>query len=289
MSLLYVDEHVSCCNFAAAYKNGFKYFQLAKGQDMILPDNKFNRILFVLAGEATLRVDSIEYAVTKEEISFLKLHEQYKVTAVTDIDIIVNYFEQTIDLCAAFSMDKLLSYVDSEQTKTPTLKPNPMLETFLTSLVFYLGSGANCKYLHEVKQKELFFIFRFFYTKEALAAFFTPVICNNFDFKKAVLDNYRKIGSVKELAVICNCSMTSFLRQFKATFNEQPLAWLQDQRLQAVTKMLSKQSIPFCQIIDEFGFSAPSHFTVFCKKHLGMTPTQYRKYATEQAEEAGTK
>ena len=29
------------------------------------------------------------------------------------------------------------------------------------------------------------------------------------------------------------------------------------------------------EIIYEFGFSSPAHFTKFCKKWLGMTPTKF--------------
>jgi AraC-like DNA-binding protein len=159
-----------------------------------------------------------------------------------------------------------------------------MLEAFLNTLVVYLDNGANCRHLHEIKQKELFFIFRFYYSKENLAAFFAPIIGDSFTFKKAVLDNYTNISSVKELAKVCNYSISSFHRQFKAVFNNQPSVWLQGQKLQIITKMLADPRIQFCNIVDEFGFSSASHFTVFCKIHLGMTPTQYRKKTSKSVD-----
>jgi AraC-like DNA-binding protein len=82
---------------------------------------------------------------------------------------------------------------------------------------------------------------------------------------------------VKELANICNYSLSSFNRLFKKNFKENPYLWLQNQKLKYITGRLSDKNIPLGQIIDEFRFSSPSHFTIFCKKHLNLTPSQFRK------------
>ncbi|MDR1437190.1 MAG: helix-turn-helix domain-containing protein [Candidatus Symbiothrix sp.] len=48
-----------------------------------------------------------------------------------------------------------------------------------------------------------------------------------------------------------------------------------------ITGKLANKNIPFSQIIDEFGFSSPAHFTIYCKKHLNVTPSQFRKSHTK--------
>ncbi|GHT21862.1 transcription regulator [Bacteroidia bacterium] len=280
MNILNLDEHTSCCNYGCAYKNGFKSYKFVRGQELSVGSDHFNRILFVLKGEVTLYTETGTYSVTKDVIRFLPANSAYRMVAVADAKIIVNYFEQTVELCNSFSMDKLVPLLSCDTDKEPTLAPNTMLTDFLNTLVIYFDNNANCKLLHEIKQKELFFIFRFFYQGKDLATFLAPIIGDHLTFKKNVLNNYTKITSVKELARSCNCSMSSFIRHFRAAFNEQPLVWLQEQKLAMIMKMLSNHDIPLFKIIDELGFSSASHFTGFCKRYLGMTPSQYRKSAT---------
>jgi AraC-like DNA-binding protein len=173
-------------------------------------------------------------------------------------------------------MENLSSFI-GKKAHTPIVKTKPPLKRFLTSLVLYLDEGASCKHFHEIKQKEMFFIFRFFYTKEEAAGLFAPIISQNLNFKNKVLSNYMEVNSVKGLAKICNYSLSSFNRNFKNNFKENPYVWLQNQKLKYITAKLADKSIPFSQIIDEFKFSSPAHFTVYCKKHLNTTPSRFRK------------
>jgi AraC-like DNA-binding protein len=141
----------------------------------------------------------------------------------------------------------------------------------------YIGLGAACKHLQEIKHQELFFIFRFLYTKEAIARLFSPIISKNIDFKSLVLLNYKNAPSVQALAKLCNYSMPSFYRFFKLNFNENPLSWLHNKRMQHIVSKLSNSNIPLVEISDEFGFSSAGHFTTFCRKNLGKTPREFRK------------
>jgi AraC-like DNA-binding protein len=127
-----------------------------------------------------------------------------------------------------------------------------------------------------MKLDELFFVIRFFYFKEEAANFFAPILGADMSFKHIVLANYKKANSIEELAKICCYSLTSFNRSFKQNFNESPYQWLQRRKLQHVINKLSNLSISLSQIVDEFGFSSAGHLTVFCKKYMNVTPSQFR-------------
>ncbi|MDR3218831.1 MAG: AraC family transcriptional regulator [Dysgonamonadaceae bacterium] len=276
MSIFYLDEHTACGNYISDYTVGFKNYHIPQG-DYFVPANKEHHYLFFVSkGRAELHYESKVYSLKKDMVCFIPISSDYKLYAETDTNIIINYFNKPIDLCEKLALENLNAYVD-QKVHIPILKVNQPMKKFLSSLTFYINEGIFCKHFHEIKQKELFCIFRYFYSKKEIAGLFAPIISKNIDFKNMVLSNYLHACSVKELANICNYSLSSFNRIFKKNFNENPYTWLQNQKLKYITGKLSDKNIPLGQIIDEFRFSSPSHFTIFCKKHLHVTPSQFRK------------
>jgi AraC-like DNA-binding protein len=280
MKLLYAEEHVSCSEYVSDYNVGFKHYRAQKGECFVFSNTDYNCLFFCLNGDITISFEEKNYFLTKNTIGFFPLCPEYKIQAMTNADIIIHYFDKPVDLCEKLALESLSSFI-GKKAHTPLMRIKSPLKIFLTSMIFYLDQGASCKHLHEIKQKEMFFILRFFYTKEEVAGLFAPIITQNLDFKNKVLTNYLNINSVKELAEICNYSLSSFNRNFKNNFQENPYIWLQNQKLKYITVKLANKNVPFSQIIDEFKFSSPAHFTIYCKKHLHLTPTQFRRENTK--------
>ena len=276
MSVLYLDEHLSCSSYVSDYNIGFKSCSIKQG-DFIVPENKENHcIFFLMSGDVELSCDFHTCNFKKGIVWFVPMSSDCKIYAKSDIKLILNYFNNPIDFCEKTALESLLEFSD-QKSLTPILKMNNPLKKFLLSMIYYMNEGAYCKHFHEIKQKELFYLLRYFYTKKELAGLFAPIISNNLNFKNKVLANYLRASSVKELAQICNYSLSSFSRTFKLNFRENPYIWLQNQKVKHIIGRLSDKNISFGQIIDEFHFSSPSHFTIFCKKHLNSTPSQFRK------------
>lgn len=81
--------------------------------------------------------------------------------------------------------------------------------------------------------------------------------------------------SVAELAQICGYSVSSFKRAFKEIFDEPYTNGYWVKRPIGLKTVWSGEEVNLKEIIYEFGFSSPAHFTKFCKKWLGMTPTKF--------------
>jgi AraC-like DNA-binding protein len=276
MSVFYLNEHKTCSNYISDYNIGFKICQI-KQDEFIVPLNKEHHCLFFLiSGHVDLFYGSQNLRLKKDTAWFVPMSSDCKIQALTDSVIIMNYFNKPVDLCEKAALESLSSMLD-QKPLTPTLRMNKPLKRFFTSLTFYINEGVYCLHFHEIKQKELLHILRFFYTKKEIAGLFAPIISRNLDFKNIVLANYLQASSVKELAQMCNYSLSSFNRVFKKNFSENPYLWLQSQKIKYIAGRLADKNIPFSQIIDEFRFSSPSHFTIFCKKHLKLTPSQFRK------------
>ncbi|MBW1294092.1 helix-turn-helix domain-containing protein [Aquimarina litoralis] len=52
--------------------------------------------------------------------------------------------------------------------------------------------------------------------------------------------------------------------------------WIQDKTIIEAQALLSKSSITIKEIAYSLGFNEPTHFSKFFKKHMGLTPNQYR-------------
>lgn len=64
-------------------------------------------------------------------------------------------------------------------------------------------------------------------------------------------------------------------RAFKEIFDEPDIPMDIGQKGDRLKERLSGEEVNLKEIIYEFGFSSPAHFTKFCKKWLGMTPTKF--------------
>jgi AraC-like DNA-binding protein len=276
MSIFYLEEHTACSNYVSDYNIGFKCCNVAHGEYFTSLGKDYNCLIFILNGNANLHYESYDYPVKKDTVCFIPLSSGFEIQANTDISFIIHHFNKPVDLCERLALENLSSQTINK-LHVPVLRINPALKKFLTTLNFYMEEGVFCKHFHEIKHKELLFIFRFFYTKDEVARLFAPIISKNLDFRNLVLTNYIRANSVKELANICNYSLSSFNRFFKKNFNENPYTWLQNQKLKYIVGKLSDKNVPLIQIVDEYGFSSAAHFTVFCKKHLNQTPSQFRK------------
>jgi len=276
MSIFYIDEHRSCSNYISDYNIGFKNCQIKQGEFIVPATKELHCLFFLINGNVKLQYDSQSFNLKKDTAWFIPMSYDYKIYATSNAALILNYFNKPIDLCEKLALESLSVSLD-QKSNNSMLRINKPLKKFISTTIFYMNEGVFCKHFHEIKQKELFYLLRYFYTKKEIAGLFAPIISNNLDFKNIVLSNYLNASSVKELAHICNYSLSSFNRIFKKNFQENPYIWLQNQKVKYIIGRLSDKNIPLGQIIDEFKFSSPSHFTIFCKKHLNLTPSQYRK------------
>jgi AraC-like DNA-binding protein len=277
MSIFYLEEHQSCGNYISDFNVGFQSYHIKKGEQF-MPANRrdYHCIIFMIEGSARLVYNAKLYGFENDTMCFIPVSSDYKIIAETDIVCIINYFNNPVSLCKKGMLENLSAYLD-DAPYDPTVKINSAIKQFLDSIDFYIKHGAKCRHFHEIKHQELLFNLRYFYSKQDLARLFAPITGNYFDFRDNVLKNCIRARTVKELAESCNCSVPSFNRLFKSNFGDSPYRWLQNRKMKHIVSRLSDMNTPLVNIIDEFGFSSPSHFTVFCKKYLNKTPSQFRR------------
>ncbi len=98
------------------------------------------------------------------------------------------------------------------------------------------------------------------------------------------LDSHlRENLSTAEIAKECCSSVSNLKKIFKKYSGMGIMQYYNEQRMILAT-MLIKQDMKMSQIAEELGFQNQNYFTESFKRHMGMTPTQYKKL-TEKSDE----
>jgi AraC family transcriptional regulator len=74
-----------------------------------------------------------------------------------------------------------------------------------------------------------------------------------------------------------------FTRPFTAMVGMPPYRYLINLRIQRAAQLLRESDLTVTQILHRVGFHSPSHFTTTFRRHMGLSPTAYRRrYDFEQ-------
>lgn len=223
------------------------------------------------------------------EILFIPRDSDYQGIALSDTILLIHFFNNTtcqIENCilAFLYTHKRINPQNGKNYFYAKLTACNQLSHLMTGVDGYINDQTYESSLWDLKHKELIWLLPKYYSKEELQLFFHPMIDERIPFKSLVLAHYRKAEFTDTLAEMCGYGLYTFRRIFKKEFGISPYKWLMMKRAEHIRYRLSLPYIPFCDIIDEFHFSSPAHFSSFCKQFLGDTPSHLRMRLTEQSE-----
>lgn len=276
MELFYLREHTSCYNYSKCVQEGFRYYKLPKGVQYAEQIPK-NGILFVISGRMSVSCNEYDFILSASEMVFIHRNSFFKAALLEDGELIVALFETGGNICQKASLTELYELKELlPEHRTEPLNIRVPLDKYLELLIEYLKSGANCIHFHEMKLMELFWIFRFYYTKTEMLKFFYPIITASHNFRDKILIHYQEARTIKELSESCGISFSAFKKQFIAEFGEAPSIWIQKQKLGAIKHKLQDPNLSLGEIADELNFPSLSQFSKYCKQHLGLSPKELR-------------
>ena len=109
-------------------------------------------------------------------------------------------------------------------------------------------------------------------TTENFSAYYTLNTAINFMNR-----NYDKTDiSVSELADMCAITPTHFTRLFQKIFSTTPKKYIINLKMTRAVDMLQYSSYSINEIAEQLGFACPAYFSTAFKKHMGMSPLEYR-------------
>lgn len=276
MKLFYLQEHVSCCRYATPVQEGCRHARFSEGS-VYEEEAKTDCILFVLKGKLHFFCQGYDFLLPAGTMTFFHRGSFIKIQALEEADVVMALFEGNVQACHKFSLQDLSKVRASIEYQMKPLEIRDRLQKYLELMVSYLDDKASCILFHEIKLKELFWLFRFYYTKRELASFFYMIISDAQDFRNKVLANYKRYRTVKELAEGCGYSLSAFKRHFMNEFGEAAGEWLQKQLVGEIKYKLRDTALSLGEIAYELDFSSLSQFSKYCRRCLGTSPTVLRK------------
>lgn len=239
-----------------------------------------NKILEYLSIEGDVIFDLGKYKglrILQKEMVFIPQSIETRIKSMTGSKCILLFWDRNVSVCDKLFLGSL-PVRDEERTADNFILPirKPLVKV-LDSVGAYLEAKLLCKHMHLLKQQELLLVLKGFYTKKELAAFFSTSTGIRRHFEKFVIENYKKVSSVKEFADLYYVSERSFSRKFHSCFGESPYKWMQKKKAEQMLEMVCDLELSFQEISSKLGFSSPSHFTAYCRRMYGMSPTQLRE------------
>ena len=96
------------------------------------------------------------------------------------------------------------------------------------------------------------------------------------NFTRTVESNQLKKLTLKELAFLCNMSVSTFKREFEKHYSESPIKWFQNKRLEHAYYLLNQKNKKSSEIYFEVGYENLSSFIQAYKSKYNKTPKQHQ-------------
>ncbi len=96
-------------------------------------------------------------------------------------------------------------------------------------------------------------------------------------FIKNLVANINKCNDVGYFAELMNINKDSLISEVKTISDKSPKNIIDSQLLVEAKKQLANNPVGIKKISKDLGFSYPSHFNVFFKSKLGITPKEFRQ------------
>jgi AraC-like DNA-binding protein len=261
--------------FSGKSEKLWKFYSLVKDFSWKIGKGEGIFIVFIIEGSIEVSVNNVEtHVVNSKEMFLTEDGSFYIIEAVKQTQLMTCLFHGEIFLSEQTLINQLVPLCNENKEKFSCMPVKDALSSYLVLLQTYMQDNVNSAYFFDLKRQELFMLLCFYYSKGELAQFLHPLISANVEFKQLVMNNYRKVKNVKELAAKTNYSTSGFIKRFRRSFNESPYGWMQKQRARQI-RIEIKQGIKSLQeIAVEYKFSSYQHFSSFCKKQFGLPPTK---------------
>lgn len=261
----------------------FLTLELLPGETLKSESLQHNLLLFTIFGELEITYNEfISHSISTDQVIHFTMSGNILCKAIQNTKIVIFSYSVPRTICDRSSIEDLKQYVTKKKQTLPaiSLSDNALIPLFIRDIFRYTEESGFTLYpqLHEIKEKELFILFRTEIQKKHLAELFREIISDSFIFKNKVLQHYTQAKTVQELSSMCGFSPKTFSRIFREHFNNTPYKWLQIQKSKLIPAHISHNpDEPLIIIAENFGFSSLSHFNTFCRKHYNLSAKNFRK------------
>jgi len=243
---------------------------------------KSNEIIAILSGVLNFSFGKTHNKQAVEgSITILPVECDCKIEIKEDVTLVIFRLDISLSFCDHLPFEMLYGEkekkINEKVKEAYILNANSVIKNYLNLLSVVLNDGLYCSYYLELKLREFLFLLRFYYPIEDLGAFFFQILTDDFYFSELVKKHLNSDISISDLAKKIHYSTSGFEKRFKKVFGISPSQWKQSQKAQAIYHEINCSTKTFAELGYEFGFSSPSHFNSFCKKHFDSSPGNIRR------------
>ncbi len=128
----------------------------------------------------------------------------------------------------------------------------------------------------------LFRLFEMLQIDEAFKPKNNKKISNKIDNRLILINRYirnnlNKNITLQELADLIGCNPIYLSNTYSKVFNISPIRHLQIKKIQKAKQLLKETNLSIADISSNLGFYSISHFSDLFKKHIGISPSKFRK------------
>jgi len=284
MELLYKKEHLECFYYDKSEKPLIEEIKILKSEKGKVAVNN-NEVVFVMEGELRYAFSGIpKYEVAEGKFLFLHAGGEFYYEVLSNIVLLVFRIVEPIQLCNNFPVEKLYSpaehaddFILRTRNYLSILEAHPRLLHFIDGVKDCLSDELKCREYFEIKTKELFLLLRIYYTKEALCDFFFHILSEDTAFSEYIRLHWKQFNSIGQMAQSMQLSHKQFSKRFISILGETPQRWMTKAKAQNIYNEILLTDKLFKQIAIENGLGSDTHFTWFCKKNFGKSPSDIRK------------
>ena len=256
----------------------YKSLKEISKQQIVFSMNTFS---FLREGTKEVFFDNSTFSIENTEFLLMKTGHCLMTEKLSNTN---NYYESTLlffknesvlKFIRKYELEKLIS---GKSQSMYSFKYDSFIKRFVDSLldITKLPKKAQ-KNILEVKFDEIML-----YLVELRGTDFLYFLIENSDdksqqFIQTVESNQLNKLTLKELAFLCNMSVSTFKREFEKYYQESPIKWFHDKRLDYAFHLMKDEHKRASDIYLEVGYENLSSFVQAYKAKFGTTPKQHLK------------
>lgn len=276
MDRLTCKVFTDCLNCALEGRDIFYQLKLIKGYSFQQYRHKQNELLFIINGQ--VRISGLNFSdilVSGGQLLSLPNGVEMDITILEDVNCLVYVWSKSGFLCE--EQYRIIMGEISNDVIWNTLGIIPPLRNFVDAVLLNLENGLSCHHFWRIKEQEFMLLMNSYYSQQELLNFMTPVLHSLNRFRMFVQNNYYKVGTVEELALLGGYGTVTFRRLFKEEYGEPAYQWMNRQKQEHILYDLTYRNLSISEISYKYQFESLSQFSNFCKKYFGKAPREIVK------------
>lgn len=244
---------------------------------------KDHLLLYVKSGIYTVRFNDQQFTVHSNEMIFIHKSTliEYDKAGEPGSEHVLDYMmfflnEKMLEEFVRFAGLKL-TIPEKDFIPVSTISINDLTRSYFESLQpYFVMPGHVSDELVKVKMMEL--LFHLSNSNERLLhQLLQSNSNNNNEIARIMEENFTNPVSLHDLAYLSGRSLSTFKREFQATFHTSPLKWIRNRRLDEAKKLLLETTLSITDVCYSTGFENIAHFSKVFKLRFKLSPSEFRK------------